>query len=91
MKPLSSMRAAVLAVAVVTEVAGLGLAVLPALAAPSSPGDPVITFTAAATGQASSALAGTARVRFRIHSNPDTCTTQADGRCTLDIRRDSPP
>jgi len=83
-KFLGSARALVLAVAVVTEVAGLGLAVLPALAAPSPPGDPVMTFTGGGDRTSDNAVAGTAGVQFReIHATPSTCTTQADGTCTL--------
>ena len=83
-KFLGNARAFVLAAAIVTEVAGLGLAVLPALAAPSPPGDPVMTFTGGGDRTTSNAVAGTAGVSFKeIHANPSVCTTQADGSCTL--------
>ena len=86
MKFLGSARALVFAVAVVTEVAGLGLTVLPALAAPAPPpgSHPDITITAGGDRTSSNAVSGTAGVRFSVpNASPDDCTTAANGTCTV--------
>ena len=84
MKFLGSARALVLAVAVMTEVAGLGLTVLPALAAPPPPSHPAITITAGGDRTSSNAVSGTAGVRFSVpNASPDACTTAANGTCTV--------
>ncbi len=87
MKFLGSARALVLAVAVVTEVAGLGLAVLPALAAPAPPpggGNPDITITAGGDRTSDNAVSGTAGVRFSVpNASPNDCTTASNGTCTV--------
>ena len=60
-KFLGGARAAVLAAAVVAEVAGLGFTVLPALAVtPVHGGPPVITVTAGGDRTSSNAVSGTA-------------------------------
>ena len=75
-------RALVLAIAVVTEVTGLGLAV-PAMAE-TRPAHQPITFTAGGDRTSSNAVAGTAGVSFTAsHSDPDSCTTEANGTCTV--------
>ena len=84
MKFLGSARAAVLAVAVVTEVAGLGLAVLPAAAATRPGGDPDITITAGGDRTTGNSVSGTAGVRFTVpNANPNSCMTGANGTCAV--------
>jgi hypothetical protein len=80
-------RAAVLAVAVVAEVAGLGLAALPAVALTPVPNHAQqVTIVAGGDRTTSNAISGTAGVVFREqHANPSTCTTGGNGRCTLSV------
>jgi hypothetical protein len=81
-------RAALLAAAVVTEVAGLGLAVLPAMAVTPLHGgsSTVLTISGGGDRTSSNSVSGTGGVRFsEQHANPSTCTTASNGKCTLTV------
>jgi hypothetical protein len=87
-KFIGAARAAVPAAVVVAEVAGLGLAVLPAVAQTRHHGgeSSVITVTGGGDRATSDSVSGLAGVRFsEQHANPSTCTTGGNGRCTLTV------
>lgn len=80
MKFPGAVRAVALATAVVAEVAGLGLAVLPAVAQTlhHPPSSANVTVTGGGDRTTSTSVAGPAGVRFsEQHANPPTCTTGA--------------
>jgi hypothetical protein len=84
-KFLATRRAAVLAVAVVTEAAGLALVALPATATTTTHHG-TITVTAGGDRTSSSGVAGTVGVRFtEQHANPGSCTTGSHGTCSFSV------
>lgn len=89
MKFIGTARAAVFTAAIVAEVAGLGLAVVPAVALTSGGGGggPAnATMQAGGDRTSSTSVAGLGGVRFREqHANPSTCTTGGNGKCTLTL------
>ena len=89
MKFPGAARAVLFAAAVVAEAAGLGFAVLPALAVTphhGGGGNPQITLTAGGDRATSNSVSGLGGVRFREqHASPPDCTTGSNGKCTLTV------